>query len=314
MAPEAAARTVLDDLAHRRLVVVSGKGGVGRTTVAALLGLALAQRGRRVLVATTGSDARLAWMLGHDELESVPRRAGAGLWIQRLDPQRCIREYGALVGGSETLAHLVFDSAILRRLLRAIPGLDDFTVLGKVWHEAVRGGSFDTVVFDGPASGHLRYVLGVPRTILSTVLAGPLHREARAIQDTLADASIAVGVLVTRAEPWPLTETGELAAALRAEAGLEIAFTVVNGVWSRKEATLPDAVPAGIREALRRGSARGRVQWEALRAAPHDATPRLVLPWHLGGIDGPAAIDDLLSQLERAVVPQSDGAEISASS
>src|SRR5512147_2710176 len=88
-------RSVLSDLERRRLLIVSGKGGVGRTTVAALLGFALASKGRKVLVATTGHDDRLAWMLGGERLGDVPVEVAPGLEIQRLVPATCVEEYGA---------------------------------------------------------------------------------------------------------------------------------------------------------------------------------------------------------------------------
>jgi hypothetical protein len=80
--------TVFDALADRQLLIVSGKGGVGRTTVAALLGLALARRGRRVLVATVGLDDRLAWMLGLPTLPEQPVQAARNLYVQRVVPAR----------------------------------------------------------------------------------------------------------------------------------------------------------------------------------------------------------------------------------
>ena len=224
-------RSVLKELGRRRLLIVSGKGGVGRTTVAALLGSALAFEGRKVLVATTGHDDRLAWMLGGERLLDVPVEVAPGLEIQRLVPETCVEEYGALMTHSQRLSHAVFGNKVVRRLLRAIPGLDDFAILGKVWHEAVRARSYDTIVFDGPASGHLRLVLGVPQAILETVNDGPLTDEATAMRDSLQDDAICAAVLVGLPEPWPLTELGELSTALRREIGMGAGTLVVNKLW-----------------------------------------------------------------------------------
>ena len=128
-----------DSLASRQLLIVSGKGGVGRSTVAALLGLELAARGKKVLVATTGHDDRLAWMLGHSRLHDRPTEVRTGLFIQRLVPTTCVREYGAIMMRSERLSKAVFGNRVMKRLIGAVPGLDDYAVLGKVWHEATRG-------------------------------------------------------------------------------------------------------------------------------------------------------------------------------
>ncbi|MCX4243822.1 ArsA-related P-loop ATPase [Paraliomyxa miuraensis] len=234
---EAPPGAVFDRLARRRLVVVSGKGGVGRTTLAALMGLAMAARGRRVLVATTGHDDRLGWMLGAPSLPDTVRAVTERLHIQRLVPRVCLREYGAMVVRSERVSAAVFDNRVVRRLLQAIPGLDDFAVFGKAWHEAVRGDAYDLVIFDGPATGHLLYILGVPQAILAAIPAGPLTREAQLIQDSLVDPEVTEAVLVGLPERWPLTELGELGATVRQQRGIAIETMVVNGMW-------PDGVPS----------------------------------------------------------------------
>lgn len=233
---ERSAAAIFDGLATRRLIVVSGKGGVGRTTLAALLGVALSNRGRKVLVATTGHDDRLAWMVGAPQLGDEAAPVTDRLWIQRLVPQTCIREYGGLILHSAKVSAAVFDNRIVKRLLRAIPGLDDFSLAGKAWHEAIRGGDYDTVIFDGPATGHLLFVLGVPQAVLETIPYGPLTREARLMQDSFEDPQRVQAVLVGLPEQWPLTELGELGAAMRQRVHMHVAAIVVNGVW-------PDAVP-----------------------------------------------------------------------
>ncbi|MEM6993840.1 MAG: ArsA family ATPase [Myxococcota bacterium] len=224
-------KSVFDRLAQRKLVIVSGKGGVGRTTMATIIGLALAARGRKTLVATTGHDDRLAWMLGHDQLRDTPAAVDEHLHIQRLIPQTCLREYGTLVIRSARVASAVFDNGVVSKLLHAIPGLDDFAVVGKAWHEAARGDDYDVVVFDGPATGHLLYTLGLPHAILDTVASGPLTKEARLMQDTLADPALTEAVLVGLPERWPLTELAELGASLQQRIGIALQTIIVNGIW-----------------------------------------------------------------------------------
>lgn len=298
---------LLEQLGTRRLLIVSGKGGVGRTTVAVLLGSALAAGGRRVLIATTGHDDRLAWMLGGETLIDTPVEVAPNLSIQRLVPTTLAEEYGALVTHSFRLSHAVFGNKVVRRLLRAIPGFDDFAVLGKVWHEAVRARSYDVVVFDGPASGHLRLVLGVPHAITEAVAEGPLTREASAISAALRDPAVSQAVLVGLPEPWPLTELAELADALRDEIGLSIGAQVVNKVWP---AGLPrleppareideDAALAGMFAAIGRVGQRGDDQaqtvTEWLRTRPHEDL--LPVPWWPWGVDGPERVAELLEAI-----------------
>jgi anion-transporting ArsA/GET3 family ATPase len=299
--------TSFEALGARRLLIVSGKGGVGRTTAAALLGSALAARGRKTLVATTGHDDRLAWMLGGEQLEDVPVEVAPGLSIQRLVPATCVEEYGALVTRSQRLSHAVFGNRVVRRLLRAIPGLDDFAILGKVWHEAVRARSFDTIVFDGPASGHLRLNLGVPQAILETLGDGPIQREAEAIRDALQDPSLCAAVLVGLPEPWPLTELGELADALRDEIGVEVGALMVNKLWPTFP-PLPNPDPehpaATMLRVVNDVGSRGREQREVVRswleqrngAGLHDVL--LTIPWWPWGLEGSERLAALLRAIE----------------
>ncbi len=314
MDPSRSPESVLDDLAARQLLIVSGKGGVGRTTVAALLGMALARRGRRVLVATVGSDDRLAWMLGLPTLSESPVLARPGLYIQRVVPHVCIREYGALVLHSDRIASAVLDNGPMRRLLRTIPGLDDFAILGKVWHEAIRADAYDAVVFDGPATGHLRYCLGIPQAILRTLTVGPLPREARLMQDSLEDSRRVQSVLVGLPDRWPLSELGEMAAALREELHVGVGAVVVNGLWpaglpelgSPDPAQDPDGAVARVfgatnvvgRQARRQRE--GVTAWlEGERAAGRAGAPVLALPWRWQGFTGFGDLERVLAGLER---------------
>jgi anion-transporting ArsA/GET3 family ATPase len=302
---ERSAAAIFDGLATKRLIVVSGKGGVGRTTLAALLGVALSNRGRKVLIATTGHDDRLAWMVGATELGDDAARVTDRLWIQRLFPQTCIREYGGLVLHSAKISAAVFDNRIVKRLLRAIPGLDDFALAGKAWHEAIRGGDYDTVIFDGPATGHLLFVLGVPQAVLDTIPYGPLTREARLMQDSFEDPDRVQAVLVGLPEEWPLTELGELGAAMRERVRMNVAAIVVNGMWpdpvpplrAPSAAEDPQRIVAPVLDVVAQigdvgGQHRADVEkWKRSEAARTcGADSLMTLPWRWQGISN---VDDL---------------------
>lgn len=294
----------IDRLAGRELVVVSGKGGVGRTTISALLGRAIARRGRRVLVATTGHDDRLAWMLGSERLDAKPTRVADGLDIVRLVPNVCIREYGALIVRSERISGAVFDNRVVRRLLAAIPGLDDFAVLGKAWHEAARASTWDTVVFDGPATGHLLYALGVPRAVLAAMPPGPLTREAKAMDDCLTDPRRTEAVLVGLPETWPLTELAQLGVALHRDVGIAVETILVNGVWPQISNAAYAAVTSPSADAhvhwLAEIAAGGRRHAEAIatfaaseQALACRARELVVTPWRFDGVGTPQRLDEL---------------------
>ena len=319
---------LVGDLATRRLLVVSGKGGVGRTTVSALLGLALAAQGRNVLLATTALDDRLAWMLGARSLQDQPVAIVPGLpnlRVQRLVPATALREYGTLILRSERVARVVFDNRIVRRLLTAIPGMDDFTVLGKVWHETFRARSCDVLIFDGPATGHLRLNLGTAAAVLETVPAGPIAAEARAIDAALRDTKDSAAVLVGLPEPWPLTELAELATDLQRDVGLHVGAIVINGLLPavgglRKDgdfATASSALQAaitGLDDLVARAHAQrvdvatfvAQPGVRALQAAAsylsggrgQPISRITTLPWRGQGLEDLASLRALLAELE----------------
>jgi hypothetical protein len=304
---------VLEDLAQRKLLVVSGKGGVGRTTVAALLGLAVARRGRRVLVATTGHDDRLAWMLGAESLDGTPAEVAPGLFIMRLLPAVCIREYGTLALRSARASRAVFGNRLVRKLLGALPGVDDFAVLGKVWHEAARAGDYETVIFDGPTTGHLRFTLGVPQALLEAIGQGPLTREAQLMRRTIEDPGQTSCVLVGLPEHWPLTELGELAAVLRNEVRTSIGTIVVNAMWTTVVPGLDDVAiergtdgeVAAALEQVRRMAAVGQRhrdvldEWLDSEAAERSGAPSIIeIPWRFDGLRGGADLAAMLRQLD----------------
>ncbi len=309
-------RAVFDALAEQSLLVVSGKGGVGRTTVSALLGQALANRGRRVLVATTGHDDRLAWLLGGRTLTDSAERVGPNLFIQRLLPRTCLREYGALMLRSEMASAAVFDNRLVRRLLRAMPGLDDFTILGKVWHEASRAQRFDVVIFDGPATGHLKLVLGVPDAIREAIPAGPLVSEAEQIGGFLRDRSRTSAVLVGLPERWPLTELTELSGSLGSDLGIHVGATFVNGLLKRGlprfEGLEDDPGAPDVERmfaAVERIAARSEYQhdevatWLAATESAGQAKLRgehgvVYIPWVAEGVEQPELLADLLERVD----------------
>lgn len=309
--------TALAAVARRRLIIVSGKGGVGRTTLAALLARGLASGSRRVLVGTTGQDDRLARMMGLTELSSRPVEVSRGLFVQRFEPSVCLREYGALVSGSERLSRMVFDNGLVRRLMRAIPGLDDFSVLGKVWHEAVRARSYDHIVFDGPASGHLMLSLSVPGAILRAVPAGPLRQEAALVDAALRDSNQCCAVLVTLPEAWPLQEAEDLRARLGAEIGLHVGAIVINrsrmpappGAKTLLNGAHPDPAVDRRLRAVRQVVDEAQSQQERLRpwrqrwAQMPDAGVVTSVPSHWSAIQGAADLDALMTAVQQFEEP-----------
>jgi len=238
-------------LAEKRFLIVTGKGGVGKTTVCAAEAVAIAAKGKRVLVAMCNAKERLSSMLGSDLIGSEISQVGQNLWAVNMDPEKAIEEYGIVTLKSRTLYKTLFDNKYVRTFLRAVPGMHEWAMLGKAWWhttERNKDGSFryDVVILDAPATGHGLDMLRVPKVILDVVPPGLLRRDAERAMDMFRDPKTSAVVLVTLPEEMPTSETIELARALTTELKLPIAKVVVNGVlpplFSKEERVALDRV------------------------------------------------------------------------
>lgn len=239
-------------LLDKRLILVAGKGGVGRSTVAAAIATATARRGKRTLLFEANANDRFGEFFGTAPVGPEIMRLRGDLHAVNTNPTAALEEYGLMILRFRRVYQMVFENRITRYFLRAIPGLDDYSILGKAWYhttEQNRGRpAWDTVVFDMPASGHSLSMLRIPRAILETVPDGPLTRDARSLRALLADPARTALVLVTLAEEMPANEARELAESLDRELGIQVAHLVINQVYPPRFEDTP--VPGKVLDAL----------------------------------------------------------------
>jgi anion-transporting ArsA/GET3 family ATPase len=216
-------------LLDKRLVFVTGKGGVGKTTVAGSLARVAARRGKRVIVCEVAAEE--TW---HDEVEVAP-----GIHSIAVDPEHAMREYLTdQVGGA--LSKVMTSSRIFTYLAAAAPGLRELLMIGKVWDLAQldqrRTGDtpYDLVILDAPATGHALGMLRTPRTFRDVARVGPISRQAGRIDAFLTNPELTGIVAVAAPEEMPVNETIEFIEALGDEMQLEPDAVVINGVYPER--------------------------------------------------------------------------------
>ena len=249
----------LDQLFRRRLLVVAGKGGVGKTTIASALALEAARRGKRVLLCEVDGVARAARLLREEPApvgEIVEARCGVA--IMAIEGKAALAEYLQLIIPVRRLLKTVFNSRIYQYFVAAAPGLKELMTIGKIFYEVDRlddsGGQrrWDLVVLDAPATGHSLQYLRMPAAAREAFTSGLVHREAQRLVDQLTDPTLTAVNLVTTAEEMPVNETvgmyEQLSDQLRMPTGLLFVNRVHQSQFTAETITKLRGVAGRARE------------------------------------------------------------------
>jgi len=226
----------LQPLIRRQLVVVTGKGGTGKTLVAATLGRAFAASGRRTLVVEVDPRENLHQMMGTPPSGGAIVAAEPRLWVQNLKPQQVLDQVVREQLRLELLTRRVLGSPVYQQFAAGAPGLKEMAILGHALR-LLRGlgepgtPEIETVVLDAPATGHGVTLLAAPALVSEVIANGPFAKMAGELAALIADAERCGVVVVTTAEEMPVEEALELRTALQQRVRRDPELLVVNGLY-----------------------------------------------------------------------------------
>jgi anion-transporting ArsA/GET3 family ATPase len=227
----------LDRFLEPKILIVSGKGGVGKTTVSAALALVAARTGRKVCVAEVDRKGTLPKLFGTTRGGTYEaEELSPGVWGLSVIPEDALAEYLRVQYHMRRISKVFTSTHFVDYITTAAPGLKDILVLGKIWYlEQNREGAgfrhaFDTIIVDAPAAGHMLQFLSAPTGLADAVRVGPIQRQAQWLVEMLQDASRTRVHLVSLAEEMPVAETIETAAALNERLGISTGAAFANAI------------------------------------------------------------------------------------
>ncbi len=316
---------LLDALFSRRLVFLTGKGGVGKSVVGSAMALAARERGKRVLLVEVAAPVEAAHLLGGAPSGGRETEVGPGLFTLNLDPAAVMDEYVRHVVKLEMFSRRILESPIYRRFFAAAPGLKELMVLGKIMMLEAAHARFsqkplwDLIVVDAPATGHGLAFLKVPLAASAAIPVGPVGHNARRILALLRDPRRTALVVVAVPEEMAFVEAVQFHRLATEELKMEPAAVVLNACHERRftdddEAevlrlttegaegdVLPDVpLPAALRAARRQIRRRKLTRFYQTRLRRAVDVPLVSLPFLFRESLGTADIRLLSAKLEAA--------------
>jgi len=234
----------LTDLLDRQLVFVTGKGGVGKSTIAAALALLAAEQGKRTLVCDLDAKGDLADFYETGPTNFTPREVQPRLYAMSMDTEESLKEYLTLQLKLPRMARIGPLARIFEFVATAAPGVKEILTVGKVTWEA-RERHYDLVVVDASPTGHIVGQLDAPNAINELVQVGMVRQQTGWLIEVLSDPARTGLVIVTTPEEMPVNETIELSGRIEAETNVNLAAIVVNRV-------LPELFGRGEEEVFER--------------------------------------------------------------
>jgi anion-transporting ArsA/GET3 family ATPase len=228
------------ELLDKRLVFVTGKGGVGKSTVALAMGLAAAAEGRRTIVCEVSSQEHTSQVFNRAQVGFHEVEMAENLWSISIDPDEAMREYLLLQLRVRAMRDLLYRSRIFGYMAAATPGLRELVTIGKIWEVALpdrkvkKGRKYDLVIVDAPATGHGVAFLQTPRTFANVARVGPIKAQAEALETFLVNHRKTGVAIVALPEEMPVNETASLERTLTEEVGMAVDRVYMNALYPER--------------------------------------------------------------------------------
>jgi anion-transporting ArsA/GET3 family ATPase len=257
------------DLLDRKLVFVTGKGGVGKTTIAAALAWLAAERGKKTLVCDIDAKGDLASYYETGPTSFDEREVAPHLWAMSMDTEASLKQYLSLQLKIPLVSRVGPLAKMFDFVASAAPGVKEIVTVGKLCWE-VRERHYDFIVVDASASGHIVSQLAAPQAINQLVQVGLVRQQTGWMLDILGDPHLTGVVVVATPAEMPVSETLELTDRLRDETNVDLAAVVVNRV-------LPELFARGEEEVFEQleGDAGGGPRHSLERELGGSVTPLL---------------------------------------
>lgn len=294
------AREVLERCSQRELLVVTGKGGVGKTAMAVVLGRLLAGTGKRTLVIEVDPRENAHQMLGIAPSGGDVVPAGGNLRLQSLKPRDVLDRLVLQQVKVEMLARRVLASPVYQHFAEGAPGLKELAVFGHAL-DAVRRKVADIVILDAPATGHGLSLLRAPIVVSEVIKGGPIGRMGEELASFAADSRRCGVMVVTTAEEMPVQEAFELLEALRSELGRDAEGVIANALYPTLSALEHRDAAADPLLALWR-ERRAVNERELLRLSAALTAPLVTLPF-VAARRGPDLVEQLVDAWRRSGEP-----------
>ena len=230
----------MPDLLDKRLVFVTGKGGVGKSTIAISLGLAGAARGKRTIVCEVASQENASRVFRKGEVGFHEVEVADNLYAISIDPDESLREYLLLQLKVRAMRDMLVRSRIFNYLAAATPGLKELVTIGKIWELAQtdrkvkKASGYDLVIVDAPATGHGIGFLSTPRTFANIARVGPIHSQAQELDRFITDHDTTGVAIVAIPEEMPVNETAHLERELTEKVGVSVDRVYMNALYPER--------------------------------------------------------------------------------